>query len=113
MPVISDIERIKTLSVALLKEERAINKCRDNKPDFDATPARWLRYLDKLNGHCEERNRLEHRLHIACVDAGIADYRGDDYYRDTVVMRDGAFTQHHIDSKDKPRQFVERMENTQ
>lgn len=113
MSAISNIERIKVLSAALLKEEKAIQRCRDNRPDFDATPARRQRYHDKLNGYCEERNRLKHRLHVACVDAGIADYRGDEYYRDAIVERDGAFTQQHIDSKDKPRQFIDRMENAQ
>lgn len=105
MTQIADIERIKLLASSLLKEEKAIARLKGSQPDFSASDARLRSHSDKLNGCCEQRRKLQHELHVACVDAGIADYRTDEEYADCEVHHQSAFASTALYAKPKPRQF--------
>lgn len=74
-----DCERIASIAKRLLAERRQYER-RAAGRDKAITPKQITRLNTDLNWQAMEIVKVEHELHVACVDAGLADLREASHY---------------------------------
>lgn len=103
---LEDVERLYEAVKELRAERRKMAKLSEKartaplgKPSQKATT--------DLNWQAHHVNRLEHRVHAAAVDCGVADLRGPDHYKPYSVRLTG-FHEYEV-VPDKPRSLREQV----
>lgn len=104
----SNIELRKKM-IGVLKE---LNKLDDASEKFSQvdlrslTPSQAQKRSTDANWRGMERAKLEHRLHVLCVDIGAADMRHPDHYAESTLSPSSFHTYRWIKEKPKALQCV-------
>lgn len=80
MICLAHIERVADVTKRLLSERRKAAKLSDRLRDFRGTPKQTQKLSVDLHWQAMHVVDLEHELHVALVDAGLADMRPADHY---------------------------------
>lgn len=88
---IDDAERIAGLAKRLLSAQQKYQKLQA-RWKIDATPKQAQKFNADLNWLAMEINKIEYELHVACVDASLADLRNAEHYKEQEFRPSGWHT---------------------